>query len=149
MNAYIEDVKRAAEAFSLPWQELSGKNILVLGATGLIGGCLVDVLMQHLMADATMDYHVYAAGRNVERANKRFAQYVDNAHYHFIHFDVTAPLESDIQFHYIVDAAGGACPQLYSQDPVGVMKSNIFGVDNLLQFGLSHGLQKMVYVSSG
>ncbi len=149
MNAYIEDVKRAAEAFSLPWQELSGKNILVLGATGLIGGCLVDVLMQHLMADATMDYHVYAAGRNVERANKRFAQYVDNAHYHFIHFDVTAPLESDIQSHYIVDAAGGACPQLYSQDPVGVMKSNIFGVDNLLQFGLSHGLQKMVYVSSG
>ena len=46
-NLYNEDVKAALAAFELPWQQLSGKNILVLGATGLIGGCLVDMLMQH------------------------------------------------------------------------------------------------------
>ena len=144
-NPYIADVRFALAAFRLPWQQLSGKNILVLGATGLIGGCLVDMLMQY----DGIDYKVYAAGRNVERANKRFAAYAESDHYHFIHFDVTAPLQVDLSFDYIVDAAGGACPQLYSQDPVGVMKSNIYGVDNLLRFGLSHGLKKMVYVSSG
>ena len=144
-NPYIADVRFALAAFRLPWQQLSGKNILVLGATGLIGGCLVDMLMQY----DGIDYEVYAAGRNVERANKRFAAYAESDHYHFIHFDVTAPLQVDLSFDYIVDAAGGACPQLYSQDPVGVMKSNIYGVDNLLRFGLSHGLKKMVYVSSG
>ena len=144
-NLYNEDVKAALAAFELPWQQLSGKNILVLGATGLIGGCLVDMLMQH----EGLDYQVYAAGRNEERANRRFSAYLDSGHYHFLPFDVTAPLSVDISFDYIVDAAGGACPQLYSEDPVGVMKSNIFGVDNLLRFGLQHGLKKLVYVSSG
>ena len=144
-DLYHEDVKAALAAFLLPWQQFSDKNILVLGATGLIGGCLVDILMQH----EGVDYQVYAAGRNEERANRRFAAYLGSEHYHFLHFDVTAPLPSDIYFDYIVDAAGGACPQLYSEDPVGVMKSNIFGVDNLLRFGLLHGLKKLVYVSSG
>ena len=144
-NLYNEDVKAALAAFELPWQQLSGKNILVLGATGLIGGCLVDMLMQY----EGLDYQVYAAGRNEERANRRFSAYLDSGHYHFLPFDVTAPLSVDISFDYIVDAAGGACPQLYSEDPVGVMKSNIFGVDNLLRFGLQHGLKKLVYVSSG
>lgn len=145
MTDYQKDVCRALGAFPLPWSQLSGKNILVLGATGLIGGCLVDLLMAH----SPIDYQVFAAGRNLERANRRFAAYVGSEHYHFIHFDVTAPLETNIDFDYIVDAAGGASPQLYISDPVGVIKSNIFGVDNLLSFGLQHGLKKFVYVSSG
>lgn len=144
-SSYIGDVRRALAAFLLPWERLSGCNILVLGATGLIGGALVDLLMRH----DGVDYQVYAAGRNESRANKRFARYQDDEHYHFLCFDVTNPLSTDLRFDYIVDAAGGACPQLYQQDPVGVMKSNIFGVDNLLRFGLQHGLRKMVYVSSG
>lgn len=145
MEDYQIDVRKALDAFHLPWEKLSDKNILVLGATGLIGGCLVDLLMSHV----PIDYHVFAAGRNLERANKRFASYVGSSHYHFVPFDVTMPMESNIRFDYIVDAAGGATPQLYTSDPVGVMKSNIFGVDNLLSFGLKHGLSKFVYVSSG
>lgn len=145
ISPYISDVQLALETFRLPWHLFSGKNVLVLGATGLIGGCVVDLLMRH----TGIDYHVYAAGRNEKRANKRFSDYLGDEHYHFLHFDVTAPLQTEISFDYMIDAAGGACPQLYSSDPVGVMKSNIFGVDNLLQFGLSHGLEKMVYVSSG
>lgn len=145
MNDYQIDLQHGLATFSLPWHELSGKNILVLGATGLIGGCLVDLLMAH----TPIDYHVFAAGRNLERANKRFAAYLGSEHYHFIHFDVTEPIESNVCFDYIVDAAGGASPQLYTSDPVGVMKSNLWGIDNLLTFGLSHGLSKLVYVSSG
>ncbi len=145
MNPYIEDVRKALVAFDLPWNQLSGKNVLVLGATGLIGSCLVDLLMLH----EGVDYEVYAAGRNEERAKRRFAHYVTSPHYHFLQLDVTQPLQLTINFDYIIDAAGGACPQLYTEDPVGVMKSNIFGVDNLLTFGLQHGLKKFVYVSSG
>lgn len=145
MNCYQEDIQMVLAEFPLPWEKLSGKNILVLGATGLIGGCLVDMLL----LNPGIDYHVYAAGRNVERANKRFAAYASSHFYHFQPFDVTSPLQTDTDFDYIVDAAGGASPQLYVSDPVGVMKANFMGVDNLLRFGLKHGLQKMVYVSSG
>ena len=36
-------IEQAATA-ELPWELLEGSNLLVTGATGLIGGCLVDVL---------------------------------------------------------------------------------------------------------
>ena len=124
MECYQEDVRTALVEFSLPWEKLSGKNILVLGATGLIGGCLVDMLLAY----PGIDYHVYAAGRNVERASRRFAAYAESPFYHFLPFDVTSPLQTDLNFDYIVDAAGGASPQLYVSDPVGVMKANFMGV---------------------
>ena len=33
--AYIDDIKKVAE-LNFPWEELSGKNILITGATGMI-----------------------------------------------------------------------------------------------------------------
>ena len=40
MTGYRKDIAGAAAA-RLPWEKLEDKNILVTGATGLIGGCLV------------------------------------------------------------------------------------------------------------
>lgn len=45
-NSYDNDLRLVFEK-DLPWDELSGQNILVTGATGLIGGCLVDTLMNN------------------------------------------------------------------------------------------------------
>ena len=129
----------------LPWQLLDGANILVTGATGLIGGCIVDVLM----CRTTGDFHVYAAGRNEARAQKRFANYWHSPRFHFLAFDVTKELDTDIDFHFIIDAASGASPSAYASDPVGVMKANFYGVNNLLCYGSSHELRKFVFVSSG
>ena len=70
MSSYREDILQVFEQ-DLPWGKLSGANILVTGATGLIGGCLVEVLMMN----PNRDYHVYASGRNKERAQKRFKDY--------------------------------------------------------------------------
>ena len=41
---YIDDVRYIAE-LPLPWEKLQEKNILITGATGLIGSFLIDVLM--------------------------------------------------------------------------------------------------------
>lgn len=76
MRNYWDDIQLAANE-ELPWEKLSGCNVLVTGATGLIGGCLVEVLM------ARGDINVYAAGRNETRALSRFAEYTSNPHFHF------------------------------------------------------------------
>lgn len=142
--AYIDDIKTVASV-DLPWDKLSGKNILVTGATGLIGSCVVDVLMNH----EGQDYHVYASGRNEERVKSHFSDYRKSSYFHFLKYDVTEPLQSEIDFNFIIAAASGANPVLYSTDPVGVMKGNFCGVDNLLAYGVKHNLEKFVYVSSG
>lgn len=143
-NPYQLQLQEAAK-INLPWDKLDGCNILVTGATGLIGGCVVDILMTR----ESRRFSVYAAGRNKERAEKRFAAYSDTPDFYFLCFDVVNPLLIDINFHFIIDAASGASPSLYATDPVGVMKANIYGVDNLLSYGEKHNLHKFVYVSSG
>lgn len=130
---------------NLPWEKLSGTNILVTGATGLIGGCLVEALMMN----PRRDYQVYASGRNEERAKARFKDYVDNPAFHFVQYDVMQPLQSDVHFDYVIHAASNASPNFFAQKPVEVIKSNIDGVAHLMEYGLSHGMKRFLYVSSG
>lgn len=142
MGDYRDDILAAA-AEKLPWDKLQGRNILVTGATGLIGGCLVEVLMAH------GGINVYAAGRNEERAVKRFSEYADNPYFHFIKYDVSQPLQGDIPFHYVIHAASNASPAAFVSSPVDVIKANIYGTANLIEYGISHDMQRFLYVSTG
>ena len=144
VSAYAADVAAAASA-ALPWGRLSGSNILVTGATGLIGGCLVDVLM----ARPGRDYRVFAAGRNAARAQRRFARYAADGGFSFVHYDVSDKPAFATDFHYIIHAAGGASPAAFAASPVEVMRANFNGTDNLLSYGMAHGLRRFLYVSSG
>lgn len=136
LQVYCED---------LPWEKLARANILVTGATGLIGGCLVDLLM----LNPKMDYHVYASSRNEDKAKHRFVGYLNNPFFHYVKYDVMTPLRSDVCFDYIIHAASNATPSFYASQPVEVMKANIFGVSFLLEYGISHCMKRFLYISSG
>lgn len=144
MSSYKEDILQIFEQ-DLPWEKLSGSNILVTGATGLIGGCLVEALMMN----SKRDYQVYASGRNEQRARLRFNDFADDKAFHFVRYDVMQPLQCDVRFDYIIHAASNASPNFFAKSPVEVIKSNIFGVANLMEYGLSHGMKRFLYVSSG
>lgn len=144
VNSYSQDILNIFQA-DLPWDKLAGSNILVTGATGLIGGCLVDALMMNPMKD----YHVFASGRNEERAKKRFVSFINDPAFHFLQHDVLEPLLGDVTFHYIIHAASNASPNFFAQKPVEIIKSNIIGVVNLMEYGLQHGMKRFLYVSSG
>ena len=144
MSSYKEDILQIFEQ-DLPWERLSGTNILVTGATGLIGGCLVEALMMN----PKRDYQVYASGRNEERARLRFKAFADDPSFHFVKYDVMQPLVCDVNFDYIIHAASNASPNFFAQKPVEVIKSNIDGVSHLMDYGLRHGMKRFLYVSSG
>jgi nucleoside-diphosphate-sugar epimerase len=58
-------------------------------------------------------------------------------------------LDSGIPFHYIIHAASYGSPNFFVNTPVEVMKSNLFGVANLMEYGLNHGMKRFLYVSTG
>lgn len=152
MRNYIDDIHSAAIE-ALPWEKLQECNVLITGATGLIGGCLVEVLMSR------GDVNVYAAGRNEERAYRRFAEYKDNPRFHFFKYDVSRSLSegtsgpssegNPIPFHYIIHAASDASPAAFASTPVDVIKSNIYGTANLIEYGMVNGMRRFLYVSTG
>lgn len=95
------------------------------------------------------DLHVYAAGRNEERASRLFREYLDSSRFHLLTYDVTQPLKSEVSFHYVIHAASNASPSFFAKNPVEVMKSNLVGTANLLDYGITHGLRRFLYVSTG
>ncbi len=142
----------------LDLSRLQGKNILVVGATGLIGSCIVNVLMQN----PQKDYHVIASGRNRQRAQLKFNNYWADSHFSFLELDVTLPVIKNLNkqiteevygimqhIDYIIDAASNASPNFFKQAPVEVMLANIEGVKHLMDYGLTHGMKRMLYISSG
>lgn len=134
-----------AEIRDLPWEKLSGCNILVTGSTGLVGSSFVDALMNN----PSKDYQVYALGRNKQRAWARFHRFKDDSAFHFLCGDVTLPLACDVPFHFIIHAASNGSPNFFANSPVEVMKSNLYGVSNLIEYGLAHDMKRFLYVSTG
>lgn len=142
---YKDSIFDVATNPNLPYERFIGKNILITGATGLIGTALVDVLM----ARPESEFQVYAAGRNETRAKERFVEYTHRKNFHFLKYDVLSPLDSNVDFHFIIHAASNASPNDFATHPVEVMKSNLIGVCNLFDYGLKHGLERLLYISSG
>ena len=44
MAIYKEQLQQVINQ-KLPWEKLMGKTVLISGATGMIGKCLIDILM--------------------------------------------------------------------------------------------------------
>ena len=141
---YYDGIKAAASS-SLPWGKLSNCNILITGASGLIGSSLVEILLEK----PHHDYQVYALGRNKLRMERLFKRYDADNSFHILTADVTQRLAYDIPFHYIVHAASGAGPADFAQRPVEVITANIQGVQNLIEYGKDHAMKRFLYVSSG
>lgn len=129
---------------SLPLDKLQNRNILITGASGLIGGALVDVLLSY-----PTGAHVYAMVRNTNKAEARFNQYIGRPDFHILEGDINNPLPCDIVFHYIIHAASNANPNAYSIDPVGTLWTTLNGTHNLLEYGREHSIERFLFVSSG
>lgn len=131
--------------FNLPWEKIHGQNILVTGASGLIGFQLIEFLM----TQTCTNFNVYVACRNTRRARKVFGEYLSKPNFKILQYDVNVPLDGDVCFHYIIHAASNASPNYFVNNPVDVMLSNIDGVKNLLDYGKSHEMKRFLYVSTG
>ena len=54
------------------------------------------------MSHKYRDYNIYASGRNEWRAKSKFKDYINDPGFHFLKFDVTEKLNSNITFKFII-----------------------------------------------
>ena len=121
-------------------------RILVTGATGLIGSCLIDLLM--LANENGRTFEIYALGRSKEKLRKRFISFKDSQRLHFIEQDVRTPLKDNIHYDYIVHGASNADPRNYALYPVETMLTTMEGTINVLRYGKAHPTSKILLLSS-
>lgn len=144
---YIEDIKYVTE-LQLPWEKLCGKSILISGASGLIASFLIDVIMKKNCEG--LNCEVFAIGRNIEKAQKRFAKYKDNKLFHFISHDINNPLiiKNVDTVDYILHMASNTHPVAYATEPITTITTNIIGTKNMLDFAVNHNTIRFLFASS-
>lgn len=145
---YLDDVRNVA-TLPLPWERLNNKSILVSGATGLLGSFLVDVLMEKNVADG-LNCMVYALGRSEEKARVRFSRYTDDTSFIFIPYDIKKPFNrSDLgTIDFVLHLASNTHPVQYATDPIGTITTNIIGLQNMLEFAVTHKSSRFAFASS-
>lgn len=131
------------------WNYLKEKSILVTGASGLIGSCLIDVLMKVNELYNEENINVMALGRNEIEAKERFAKYDGNKYFSFIKQDVIEEINLDEKSDFIIHAASSAHPIAYAKEPVNTVLGNIIGVNNLLKYAVKNKTQRLLFISSG
>ena len=140
---YQEDLKNILDVPEV--ERLKGKSFLITGATGLIGVCMIDALMRYNCQGAGI--HIYAVGRNWEKAKSRLGEYGQDEHFHFIEQDVRQPLPEDIQVDVIIPLASNTHPLAYSQYPIETIEINVKGAEHALNKALACGAT-VLYPSS-
>ena len=131
----------------LPWEKLSGKTIMISGATGMLGKCLIDFLMLKNAAE-NAKIQIIALSRDEVRAKERFADYWDSELFQYISCDVNKGIPECGQVDYIIHAASNTHPLQYSQDSIGTITSNVIGTKNMLDYAVAHGTQRFCFASS-
>ncbi len=111
---------------------LYGKSVLITGASGLIGVCLIDALML-LDSKYNAGIKVYAVGRSKEKAASRLGEYYDCPEFHFIEQDVRDAFPDDLTTDFIIPLASNTHPLAYSKFPVDTIEINVKGAENALR----------------
>lgn len=138
---YREALKRV-----IPEIAISDGCVLVTGASGLIGSCIIDLLM--LSNEHGRHFEVYALGRNIEKLNSRFKVFKESSNLHFIEQDIMKPLDKGISYDYIIHGASNADPRNYALYPAETMLINLEGAKNVLNYCKDHPETRTLLMST-
>ena len=146
MQTYKEEIQSLLKQ-DMPWEKLSGKVVMISGATGMIGKCIIDMLMQY-NSNSFGWVKVIGLSRNQESARKRLYEYWDKDTFQYITCDVNQTIPECGQVDYVIHAASNTHPLQYANDPVGTIAANVIGTKNLLDYAVSHGTKCFCFLSS-
>ncbi len=142
-SIWREDLARINEE-PLPWKDLKGTDIVLTGATGLIGSTLLRGLL-YANEKRKLGLTVYAVVRDPEKAKEMFGE-PDGAVFLEGSMEALPPIPHGID--YVIH---GACPTASAfmvSRPADVIRTSIEGTMSLLDAAAGAGARGFVFLSS-
>ena len=146
---YLADLEYVCKFGPIDWASLQNRTLLISGATGLIGSFLIDALMQMNVEDH-LNCNIVALSRDARKAQLRFGRWKGKSCLEILNSDVCQPVKGlwKNEVDYILHLASNTHPVAYASDPIGTIKTNILGADNLLELTVSKKARRFLLASS-
>lgn len=130
------------------FQILAGKEMLVTGVQGLLGGYIIDTLA-HLNETVLKTRPCWVMGLSRSPITKRSRiGHLQNKYGMVLHqHDVTKPCHL-YNPKFIIHAAGRSAPAIFTQDPIGTMDVNISALRWLLELAVGSKTESFCWFSS-
>lgn len=147
VKEYSDNLKKYAN-LNINWDLFKNKKFLISGATGMIGKCLIDIIMYKNLTE-DLNCTVIALGRNREKAKERLGSYFDNNNFIFEEVDINKAFDINCdRIDFILHAASSTHPLQYSTDPIGTITANVLGLYNLLELAKAKNNERFIFASS-
>lgn len=135
-------------AAALPWEQLYGRSILVTGASGFIGGHVIETLVWLNRCQPQAGLHIHALARDLEKLRERMPWVEIPGELTPVIQDVTQPWQPEAPVDFIIHAASPASPRYYLEKPVDTILANADGTRQLLELA-RYKQARLLFLSSG
>ena len=140
-NILIDDAKNILKN-NLQWNKFKDTKVLITGAAGMLGSYVARTLIV-LKEQTGWNIEVFALVRNPNKLPVDIADKVS-----VIKQSVTEPINTDIEFDYIIHTASPASPLIMREDPVGTIAANTLGTFYTLELAKRSKSKGYLYISS-
>ena len=121
-----EDIENILKQ-DLNWEKFRSSNILITGASGMVGGYMMRTLCR-LNETGSFGMNIYVLVRHPEKIPEELKSSVN-----VIKQSVIEPINSDVKFDFVIHTASPASPLIMKKDPVGTIAANTIGTYNTLE----------------
>lgn len=130
-------------------EELINSNILISGATGLIGSTLIKILLD-LNKKEQLNIKIIALIRSYEKAKVILGKYYDDSNIKYVCLErgveQLPKIEDDIE--YIIHGANPTASRYFIDNPVETLHTAVYGTDNLLRLAREKKVESFVFLST-
>lgn len=146
-NRIVRGDIREILAAPLDWHQFEGCNILITGINSMLGTYLT-YLFYALNIEKGVKCRIYGLTRTISKSKELFRGIDSNGVLTYIVQDVTEPIVSDVEFHYVFHFAGNASPKAILEAPADIFNANVKGAYNVLSLALRSNSRRLVFASS-
>jgi nucleoside-diphosphate-sugar epimerase len=141
-----KDLQEITQA-PINWTEFEGKTILITGANGMLATYLAYTFL-YLVKERGVKLKVLALSRSKAKSEILYKDFMGQSYFTIIEQDIVAPINYAGAVDYIFHLAGNASPYAITHEPTDILRSNLIGTFNVMDFARAKKSKRVFFAST-